>query len=897
MGLRRAAIRPPSESFALQPGTYQKRSSISQAVCTRISLAMLIIQNRTPMRICRLSACVAIACAATWYSVTWLVPLQTTHAAGADGITGLPADVTPILSLAGIWQPVDDQYINQNCNGTLANTFTGNFTTDSSGREHIIATGWQYCGFNNTATVITPVHFAIFRQQNDGTMKLDTASFVFDSLTNGGGSVVVADFNGDGYPDIFLAAHNESPFIAAPSTALLSNGTGGLTKVTLSDHVMAHDAELATINGVPTVITATFQPGDLFPLYQFRNGAFTQISPPVLSGTSFGAPNISYMSMALDDFAGAGKYEAIFGDFLFGPGVPYTAPLPGNHAIFQIGVYPFDGTDINRSSKQLVSGYFNSRSQYANVNSNWGPGNTHTYRVKVDDFNHDGWPDVIGLASLWDGTGSFPAAVQMLQNDGTGKFQDVIDTLAANVNTQIAESDYTLQVRDLDGSGINSYASAAANYPTPFANMTDYLWVNDGTGRLYVALFSQFTAWANQVNAYAQRAVPDSGFNEFPKFILYRAQNGKYNLLALVAGQVKKNGVFTEIYAAVNVPLQIDLATMYTAPMVVQNRNGSHLIRTFAGDDTVYSGNNGGYSKIDGGLGTNTVVYAGPARNYSATKNGDGSWTVKDNVGADGTDTLIRIQRLQFSDTVVRLDAAGGPANAPVITAVVNGASFQPGIVVGSWVTIQGQNLAGVSRTWNAADFGNGAALPTNLSGVQVSFNGQPAAIYYVSPTQLNVQTPANQSGAVSVQVQYFGTSNSFSATATQSSPGLFTYQRGSNLYPAAVYNDTSILVGDPAVGGSGVRKAQPGDIVLLYATGIEPSPAGAALNAPLAVQSQITVTIGPQSATVLGAALVYPGEFQINIVVPNVPDGDNPLKLSVGSQSSQSGVIIPIGR
>ena len=249
MGLRRAAIRPPSESFALQPGTYQKRSSISQAVCTRISLTMLIIQNRTPMRICRLSACVAIASAATWYSVTWLVPLRTTHAAGAD--------VTPILSLAGVWQPVDDQYINQNCNGTLANTFTGNFTTDSSGREHIVATGWQYCGFNNTATSITPVHFAIFRQQSDGTMKLDTASFVSDSLTSGGGSVVVADFNGDGYPDSFLAAHNESPLIPMPSTALLSNGSGSFSKITLNDRIAAHDAELAMLGGVPVMNLVT----------------------------------------------------------------------------------------------------------------------------------------------------------------------------------------------------------------------------------------------------------------------------------------------------------------------------------------------------------------------------------------------------------------------------------------------------------------------------------------------------------------------------------------------------------------------------------------------------------------------------------------------------------------
>lgn len=105
-----------------------------------------------------------------------------------------------------------------------------------------------------------------------------------------------------------------------------------------------------------------------------------------------------------------------------------------------------------------------------------------------------------------------------------------------------------------------------------------------------------------------------------------------------------------------NIPLQLDIRTQYAKPIAVTNRNGSHLIRTFAGNDTIYSGNDGGYAKVDGGLGTNTVVYSASSTNYSMTRNTDGSWTVKDNVGKDGTDTLVRIQELQFTDKVISLD-------------------------------------------------------------------------------------------------------------------------------------------------------------------------------------------------------------------------------------------------
>lgn len=238
------------------------------------------------------------------------------------------------------------------------------------------------------------------------------------------------------------------------------------------------------------------------------------------------------------------------------------------------------------------------------------------------------------------------------------------------------------------------------------------------------------------------------------------------------------------------------------------------------------------------------------------------------------------------------------PASAitgPSISDVVDGASFRPNIVAGSWVTIRGVNLSDVTRTWAGSDFNDGDNLPTNLSGVQVKINGLPAAVYYVSPTQLNVQAPSNINGNVTVQVTHNGAvSNTATASATASAPALFTYQAGGKTYPAAVYLN-SLIVGDPAVSGNAVSKARAGDTILLYATGMAPSTAGTIIQSPVVVPGSVTVTIGGQNAPVGFAGLVASGEFQLNVTVPTLAPGDYPVLVSVNGQTSQTGVVIPV--
>ena len=238
------------------------------------------------------------------------------------------------------------------------------------------------------------------------------------------------------------------------------------------------------------------------------------------------------------------------------------------------------------------------------------------------------------------------------------------------------------------------------------------------------------------------------------------------------------------------------------------------------------------------------------------------------------------------------------PASAPTgpaISSVVDGASFRPNIVAGSWVTIMGANLSSTTRIWNSGDFNNGNVLPTSLDGVSVKINGMDAAVYYISPSQVNVQAPAPLSGPVTVQVTHSGAvSNTVTANAVANLPALFAYSAGSKTYPAAVFLN-GLIVGDPSISGNAVAKAKPGDIIEFYATGITTSPAGSIIGAPIAYGSPLTMTIGGANATVQFTGLVAPGEFQINAVVPNLGSGEYPVVITTAGQSSQTGVVVPV--
>jgi len=239
----------------------------------------------------------------------------------------------------------------------------------------------------------------------------------------------------------------------------------------------------------------------------------------------------------------------------------------------------------------------------------------------------------------------------------------------------------------------------------------------------------------------------------------------------------------------------------------------------------------------------------------------------------------------QFSARQFTITTAPPP---PALTtgSLANGATYlSGGLVPGSWAQVKGTSLSPVSRIWNGSDFqGLGNKLPTTLNGVGVTVNNTPAAIYFVDPAQISFQVPNGITGTASVQVTNNGQiTNTLTATATASAPGIFPVIVNGTNYPAGVFPDGK-YVGDPAINAS-FRKARPGDVIQLYATGLVSTPAG--VLPTLQNISGVTVTLGSTAVPASFAGLVAVGEFQINFAVPQLADGVYPVTLTVNGVSS----------
>jgi uncharacterized protein (TIGR03437 family) len=248
--------------------------------------------------------------------------------------------------------------------------------------------------------------------------------------------------------------------------------------------------------------------------------------------------------------------------------------------------------------------------------------------------------------------------------------------------------------------------------------------------------------------------------------------------------------------------------------------------------------------------------------------------------------------------TVFRLVIASSPA-IKQSGGVVNGASFQAGIVPGSWITIYGTNLSSATDTWaNAIVNGN---LPTSWDGVSVSVGGEPAYISYISPTQINAVAPNVATGMVPVTVtNASGTSSAITVAAQTAQPAFFQWGN----YAVATTQDYALAVKNGTLAGVTTTPAQPGEVIILWGTGFGPTspsaPAGVEVPSSTTYNTAttVTVTVGGKAGTVYGAALApgFAGLYQVAIQIPaSLANGDYPVVATISDAKSPSTTLITV--
>ncbi|MBI1353974.1 MAG: hypothetical protein GC160_06480 [Acidobacteria bacterium] len=234
------------------------------------------------------------------------------------------------------------------------------------------------------------------------------------------------------------------------------------------------------------------------------------------------------------------------------------------------------------------------------------------------------------------------------------------------------------------------------------------------------------------------------------------------------------------------------------------------------------------------------------------------------------------------------------------ITCVEHGASFTPGEVApGQLVSLFGSGLGRPNPAGLVVENGR---VTTEVDGVQVLFNGEPAPLLFVWWNQINVVAPYGIAGSEEVEIVVVKDgveSEPFVLPVSDAHPGLFTRDSTGSGVGALLNADGTINTAD--------NPAQAGSIVTLYGTGEgRPDrnvPNGSVIGDILAELPRpvlpVTVTIGDQTAEVAyagSAPELVAGVLQINVRIPaGTPPGLAPLRVTIGGKFNRQPVFVAV--
>jgi len=519
--------------------------------------------------------------------------------------------------------------------GPSASTASSLTVTASQGAGQLATTTYLEASgvpniFSLTATVLgtgntLPTGMVSFADESNGNAVLGTAAltsetgagFAGSSLLpvtsqNTGNTVLTADFNGDGFPDLVILGNNTI-------SVLLGNGDGTFTAAPSPSNDLPGAIAVGDFNGdgIPDLAVApVLDEGNSEVLLGNGDGTFSIANGSLGIGSGVATSN----SIAAADFNGDGKLDIVEACASLGD-------QPCNLLLIQSG--NGDGTFIEFSSVPLS--FLGSQS------------------MAVGDFNGDGQPDVavtnsgtngvnvflnngggLSAVSAIPATGTGPTSIAAADFNGDGKLDLAVANYGSNnVTILLGNGDGTftaaaspatgtapnsVAVADFNGDGVPDLAVANAGS----SNVTILLGNGDGT----------FTAAAGPAADTGSTSVVLADFNGDGKEDLVVANSGDSSATALLAETA---------------------LTIATVNNISPVGAGTHLVKAIYSGDANYGGSTSAAVSL---------TVAPPSITLSATP-------VSVVAGATGTSTLTITPMNGFSGTVtLACDGVSIPGSA-----------------------------------------------------------------------------------------------------------------------------------------------------------------------------------------------------------------------------------------
>jgi uncharacterized protein (TIGR03437 family) len=252
---------------------------------------------------------------------------------------------------------------------------------------------------------------------------------------------------------------------------------------------------------------------------------------------------------------------------------------------------------------------------------------------------------------------------------------------------------------------------------------------------------------------------------------------------------------------------------------------------------------------------------------------GTAIFTVQGSALTPGDLSISALYSGNYPDAAATVNLTVTPSTPITIAGVTNAASFKQAYAPGMIMAIFGAGLADAPLS---APF---VPLPTQLNHVAVTINGLLCPLYFISPSQLNVQIPYSvQTGSATLKVSYNGQSATLPLNITAAAPGIFT---------------------DPVRGGPVPGTvAKRGETITLFVTGegaVTPAPVTGTTPTPATVPKptqDVAITVGNVNVTSIpyrGIPAWAIGLTQFNYTVPlSAPLGQQPVIVTIGGVPSQ---------